>query len=339
MTAPLQTAPRSPDAQPGLAVSLGRLRLPNPIMVASGTFGYGREMTGFVDLSRLGGIVPKTITPLPRQGNVPWRTIETAAGLLNSIGLDNDGVDAFLDRQLPWLVRCGAPVIVSIAGASQAEFVALASRLDGVPGIAAIELNISCPNVSHGVDMGTDAAACRGVVAGVRGATSLPVLAKLTPNVTSIVAIARAAQEGGADAVTLINTCQGMAVDWRRRRPLLGNVVGGLSGPAIKPIALRCVHQVRQSVGIPIVGVGGIMTLDDCMEFFVAGASAVQIGTANFAEPIVSTRLLDGLPAALAELGAAGMADVIGTLSLPATAGCAAATTAAATPGSRPHAS
>ena len=313
-----------PAAPPAvdLAVTLGRLRLPNPILVASGTFGYGREMTGFLDLARLGGIVPKTITPLPRQGNVPWRTVETAAGLLNSIGLDNDGVESFLAHQLPFLVRCGAPVIVSIAGGSLADFVALASQLDGVPGIAAIELNISCPNVSHGIDMGTDPVACRGVVEGVRGATSLPVLAKLTPNVTSIVEIARAARDGGADAVTLINTCQGMAVDWRRRRPMLGNVIGGLSGPAIKPIALRCVHQVRQAVDIPIVGVGGIMTIDDCMEFFVAGAAAVQIGTANFAEPVVSAKLLDALPAALAELGATGMADVIGTLALPQRAPC-----------------
>ena len=319
-----------------LAVHVGRLRLPNPIMVASGTFGYGREMTGFVDLSRLGAVVPKTITPMPRQGNVPWRTVETAAGLLNSIGLDNDGVDSFLAHQLPFLVGCGAPVIVSIAGGSQAEFIGLASRLDGVPVIAALELNISCPNVSHGIDMGTDPVACRGVVEGVRGATSLPILAKLTPNVTSIVEIARAARDGGADGVTLINTCQGMAVDWRRRRPMLGNVIGGLSGPAIKPIALRCVHQVRQAVDIPIVGVGGIMTLDDCMEFLVTGASAVQIGTANFAEPVVSGRLLDGLPAALAELGATGMADVIGTLTLPQRAPCPAP--AAPSSESQPHA-
>jgi dihydroorotate dehydrogenase (NAD+) catalytic subunit len=298
-------------------VSLGRLRLTNPILVASGTFGYGREMAGFVDLRRLGGIVPKTITPLPRQGNVPWRTIETAAGLLNSIGLDNDGIDAFLRKQLPFLRDCGAPVIVSIAGANQPEFVQLADRLEGVPGIAALELNISCPNVSHGIDLGTDAELCRSVVAGVRGVTRLPVLAKLTPNVTDIVAIARGAEDGGADAVTLINTCQGMAIDWRRRRPLLGNVIGGLSGPAIKPIALRCVHQVRQRLAIPIVGVGGIMTIDDCMEFFVAGASAVQLGTANFADPVACTRILDELPSALGELNAASMAEVIGTLALP----------------------
>jgi dihydroorotate dehydrogenase (NAD+) catalytic subunit len=316
--------PQASQSGADLAVSLGRLTLPNPILVASGTFGYGREMTGFVNLARLGGIVPKTITPLPRQGNPPWRTVETAAGLLNSIGLDNDGVDAFLAKQLPWLVGCGAPVIVSIAGADAAEFVALARRLDAVPGIAALELNVSCPNVSHGVDLGSDPAACRGVVAGVRAATALPVIAKLTPNVTDIVAIARAARDGGADAVTLINTCQGMAVDWRRRRPMLGNVVGGLSGPAIKPIALRCVHQVRRAVEIPIIGVGGIMTIDDCMEFFVAGAAAVQIGTASFAEPVVSARLLAELPAALREAGASRFADLVGTLQLPKPAGCVA---------------
>jgi dihydroorotate dehydrogenase (NAD+) catalytic subunit len=314
--------PSSPQSPPDLSVMLGRLRLPNPVLVASGTFGYGREMAGLVDLARLGGIVPKTITPLPRKGNVPWRTVETSAGLLNSIGLDNDGVDAFLAAQLPWLLACGAPVIVSIAGATQDDFVALARRLDGVAGIAAVELNISCPNVSHGVDLGTDPEMCRRVVAGVRAATALPVLAKLTPNVTDIVAIARGARDGGADAVTVINTCQGMAVDWRRRRPLLGNVVGGLSGPAIKPIALRCVHQIRRAVDIPIVGVGGIMTVDDCMEFFVTGASAVQIGTASFADPVASARLVDELPAAVAALGAARLSDIVGTLELPAAAAC-----------------
>ncbi|MFM7521399.1 MAG: dihydroorotate dehydrogenase [Planctomycetota bacterium] len=301
-----------------LGVALGRLRLQNPILVASGTFGYGRELAALVDQARLGGVIPKTITPLPRRGNAPWRTVETAAGLLNSIGLDNDGVEAFVARQLPWLAACGAPVIVSVAGATAGEFVALARRLDGVAGIAALELNISCPNVSHGVDLGTDPAACRAVVAGVREATSLPVLAKLTPNVTDIVAVARAARDGGADAVSLVNTLQGIAVDWRRRRPLLGNVVGGLSGPAIKPVALRCVHQVHRAVGVPIVGIGGIMSIDDVMEFLVAGATAVQIGTANFADPAASIRILDALPAALAELGASRVEDVVGSLALPA---------------------
>jgi dihydroorotate dehydrogenase (NAD+) catalytic subunit len=318
---PHTAAPAPSSLLPTLAVTLGRLRLPNPILVASGTFGYGREMTGFVDLTRLGGIVPKTITPQPRKGNVPWRTIETASGLLNSIGLDNDGVDAFLEKQLPFLTGCGAPVIVSIAGANAGEFVDLARRLDGVAGIAALELNVSCPNVSHGVDLGTDPKTCRDVVAGVRAVTGLPVIAKLTPNVTDIVAVARGAAAGGADAVTLINTLQGMAVDWRRRKPLLGNVVGGLSGPAIKPVALRCVHQVHRAVGIPIIGVGGIMTIDDCMEFFVAGAAAVQIGTASFAEPVVSARLLDELPAAVAAAGAASLVELVGTLQVPPPAG------------------
>jgi len=303
-----------------LSVTLGRLRLPNPILVASGTFGYGKEMVDFVELRRLGGIVPKTITPLPRPGNVPWRTIETAAGLLNSIGLDNDGVDAFLRHQLPFLLGCGSPVIVSIAGADQREFVQVADRLEGVPGIAALELNISCPNVSHGVDLGTDPEACRSVVAGVRGVTRVPVIAKLTPNVTSIAAVARGARDGGADALTVINTCQGMAVDWRRRKPLLGNVVGGLSGPAIKPIALRCVHQVRQAVDTPIIGVGGIMTIDDVMEFLVTGATAVQVGTASFAEPRSSTRLLDALPGALAEAGVTRVSDLVGSIRLPGAA-------------------
>jgi dihydroorotate dehydrogenase (NAD+) catalytic subunit len=321
---PLPAGPASAATSPDLSVALGRLRLPNPILVASGTFGYGKEMTGFMDLARLGGIVPKTITPLPRKGNVPWRTVETASGLLNSIGLDNDGVEAFLEKQLPFLAGCGAPVIVSIAGANAAEFVGLARRLEGVAGIAALELNVSCPNVSHGVDLGSDPATCRDVVAGVRAATSLPVIAKLTPNVSDIAAVARGAADGGADAVTLINTLQGMAVDWRRRKPLLGNVVGGLSGPAIKPVALRCVHQVHRGVGIPIIGVGGIMTIDDCMEFFVAGAAAVQIGTASFAEPVVSARLLAELPAALREAGASRFADLVGTLLLPKPAGCVA---------------
>ncbi len=307
----------TPAAPVDLGVTLGRLRLPNPIMVASGTFGYASEMAGFVPLERIGGIVPKTITLAPRIGNRPWRTVETAAGLLNSIGLDNDGVDRFLTDKLPFLRDCGAPVVVSIAGGTVAEFVQLAARLAAEPGIAALELNISCPNVSHGVDLATDPEMCRSVVAGVRQATATPVLAKLTPNVSDIAGIAQAAADGGADAVTLINTCQGMAVDWRRRRPLLGNVIGGLSGPAIKPIALRCVHQVRQAVDLPIIGVGGIMTIDDCMEFFVTGATAVQIGTASFAEPVVVGRLLDALPVALAELGVGSLSEAVGSLELP----------------------
>ncbi|HEX3999776.1 MAG TPA: dihydroorotate dehydrogenase [Pirellulales bacterium] len=297
-----------------LSVTLGRLRLPNPILVASGTFGYAREMAGLIDLKRLGGIIPKTITQEPRRGNTPWRTIETPSGMLNSIGLDNDGLEHFRAHHMPYLTSLGVPIIVSIAGRTHDEFVAMAARLESVPGIAAIELNISCPNVSHGIDFGTDPAMCRRVVAGVREVSSRPILAKLTPNVADIATVARGAADGGADAISLINTCLGMAVDWRRRRPMLGNGMGGLSGPAIKPIALRAVYQVAKAVKTPIVGIGGIATIDDAMEFIVAGATAVQIGTANFYRPTASIEILEALPAALTSIGARRIPEAVGTL-------------------------
>lgn len=297
-----------------LAVQLGRLQLPNPILVASGTFGYAREMEHLVDLSRLGGILPKTVTQQPRPGNPPWRTVETTGGMLNSIGLDNDGIDAFIAHHLPYLRTVRAAIIVSIAGRTRDEFVQMAAQLDREPGIAALELNVSCPNVSGGVDFGTDADSCRRLVAGVRSACDLPILAKLTPNVTRIADIAAGAADGGADAVSLINTVLGMAIDWRRRKPILGNILGGLSGPAIKPIALRCVYQVARAVRIPLVGIGGIATIDDVLEFLVAGASAVQIGTANYYDPTVTMKLLDGLPQALTEAGVASVAELVGTL-------------------------
>ena len=304
---------RDPDTA-DMQVCLGRLTLPNPIMVASGTFGYAREMEQIVDLSRLGGIVPKTITSQMRKGNIPWRTIETSSGLLNSIGLDNDGLDAFIDNHLPYLVELDAPVIVSIAGENQADYVGIAKRLDACVGVAALELNISCPNVAHGVDFGSNPELCEQVVRDVRENCALPVLTKLTPNVTNIVELAAAAAAGGTDAVCLTNTLLGMAVDWKKQRPLLGNNVGGLSGPAIKPVSLRCVYQVAQAVDVPIVGIGGIATIDDCMEFFVAGASAIQIGTANYYDPTVTMKILDELPAAVAELGTIKFADIPGTI-------------------------
>lgn len=300
-----------------LEVQLGRLRLANPVMVASGTFGYAREMASLVDLSRLGAIIPKTITPLPRPGNPPPRTVETNAGMLNSIGLDNDGIELFIQKHLPYLAGCGTSIVVSVAGKSQEELVGMAARLDGLPGVAGLELNISCPNVSGGVDFGTDPKMCQSLVAGTRKACGLPILAKLTPNVTDLAVIARAAEAGGADAISLINTCLGLAVDWRRRRPRLGNGMGGLSGPAIKPIALRAVYQVAQAVQTPVVGIGGIATIDDVMEFLVAGASAVQIGTASFYRPRAAIEILDALPAALAEGGAARVAELVGTLQMP----------------------
>lgn len=301
-----------------LSVQLGRLRLPNPILVASGTFGYAREMAALVDLKQLGGIIPKTITRQPRPGNKPWRTVETSAGLLNSIGLDNDGIESFLEGHLPYLSSLGAPLIVSVAGKTMEEFVELAQMLDGRAGIAAVELNVSCPNVSGGVDFGADPAACERVVSSVRTHCRLPILAKLTPNVTRIADVARGAEAGGADAISLINTVLGMAVDWRRRRPLLGNIVGGLSGPAIKPIALRCVHQVAQAVRTPLVGIGGISNLDDVMEFLVTGASAVQIGTANYFDPTLSQRLVQDLPQAVADAGVTAVRDLVKTLKLEA---------------------
>ncbi|MHB8973690.1 MAG: dihydroorotate dehydrogenase [Pirellulaceae bacterium] len=306
------------DNEIDLRVRLGRLELLNPILVASGTFGYAREMEHLVDLRCLGAVIPKTITLLPRVGNSPWRTVETTAGLLNSIGLDNDGIDAFIACHLPYLRGIGTRVIVSIAGRTPEEYVELAMRLEAAGGVDALELNVSCPNVTGGVDFGTNPDQCEKLVAAVRTACGLPILAKLTPNVTSIVAIARAAEQGGADAVSLINTLLGMAIDWRRRLPMLGNVLGGLSGPAIKPVALRCVYQVAQAVAIPVVGIGGIATLDDVLEFLVAGASAVQIGTANYYDPTVSQRLVEQLPAALAEASVRRVIDLVKTLPPPA---------------------
>lgn len=297
-----------------LSTTLGRLRLPNPVTVASGTFGYAREMQQLVDLSRLGGIVPKTVTPNPRAGNHPWRTVETASGMLNSIGLDNDGINLFCQHHLPYLASVGCPTIVSVAAATIDEFGEMAEKLAGHDGVSAIELNVSCPNVSGGVNFGTDAELCERVVNRVRSACDIPILAKLTPNVTNIVEIAQAAKSGGADGVTAINTLLGMAVDWRKQRPILGNVMGGLSGPAIKPVALRCVYQVAQAVDIPIMGVGGIATLDDVMEFLIAGASAVQIGTANFYDPTASMKILDQLPAAMAQLNTDTVQGLIGSM-------------------------
>ena len=297
-----------------LGVSLNRLRLQNPILVASGTFGYAKEMTAFVDFTQLGGIVPKTVTPQPRPGNPPPRTVETAGGMLNSIGLDNDGFDQFVAEKLPYLTRLGTAIIVNIAAKTSDDFRRMAGVLNECSGVAAIELNISCPNVSGGVDFGTNPELAAEVVAAVRGACDIPVIAKLTPNVTSVVPIAQAVADAGADAVSLINTFQGMAVDWKKRRPVLGNVLGGLSGPAIKPLALRIVWQVSRAVKIPIIGIGGIQSIDDVMEFFLVGATAIQVGTANFYNPGLANQLIRELPAALQTLGADSVAEIVGTL-------------------------
>lgn len=299
---------------PDLSVTLGRLRLANPILVASGTFGYAREMEGVVDFARLGGIVPKTVTRQPRAGNAPPRTVETPSGMLNAIGLDNDGIEHFINHHLPYLGTLPTAVIANIAGKNKDEFPEMAAMLADEGGIAALELNLSCPNVSGGIDFATDPAVTAEVVRRVRDACPFPILAKLTPNVTDIVPIAQAAADAGADAVSLINTFVGMAIDWRRRRAVLGNRTGGLSGPAIKPLALRLVWRVAQSVKVPIIGIGGIATTDDVMEFLVAGASAVQMGTVNFYDPTASVRVVEQLPQALATLGASSVTEVVGTL-------------------------
>jgi dihydroorotate dehydrogenase (NAD+) catalytic subunit len=297
-----------------LSVTLGRLRLKNPVLVASGTFGYAREMQGVVDFAQLGGIIPKTVTRRPRAGNPPPRTVETPCGMLNAIGLDNDGIEHFLSHHLPYLETLPTAIIANIAGKNEGEFPEMAAMLAGRDALAALELNLSCPNVAAGVDFATDPAVTRRVVESVRRVCPLPLLAKLTPNVTDVVPIAQAAADGGADAVCLANTFIGMAVDWRRRRAVLGNRTGGLSGPAIKPLVMRLVWQVARHVRVPIIAVGGIATCDDVMEFLVAGAAAVQLGTVNFYDPKAAARVVGELPDALTVLGARNVADVVGTL-------------------------
>jgi dihydroorotate dehydrogenase (NAD+) catalytic subunit len=299
---------------PDLSVTLGRLSLANPVLVASGTFGYAREMAGAVDFSRLGGIIPKTVTRAARAGNPPPRTVETPSGMLNAIGLDNDGIDHFIRHHLPYLRTLPTAIIANIAGHNEEEFVSMAAQIGREAGLAALELNLSCPNVTGGVDFATDAHVTYKVIRLVRDVCPLPLIAKLTPNVTDILPIAKAALDGGADAVSLVNTFVGMAIDWRRRKPILGNITGGLSGPAIKPMALRLVWRVAQHVPVPIIGVGGIANVDDALEFLVAGASAVQVGTANFYAPTTSVKIVDQLPAALRQLGAGSVREVVRTL-------------------------
>lgn len=299
-----------------LSISLGKVHLPNPILVASGTFGYAKEASRLLDLSRLGGIIPKTITVLPRSGNKPPRTVETTAGLLNAIGLDNDGLQEFVENKLPYLRTLGAPIIVSIAAKSLDDCKIFAERLNEETGITAIELNVSCPNVSGGVDYGVNPVLCEKMTAELRRWLNVPFSVKISPNVTCIADVAKAAEAGGADMISAVNTCYGLAVDWRRRKPRLGNGCGGFSGPAIKPIALRCVWQVAKAVKIPVIGIGGISSVDDVLEFLVAGASAVEIGTANFFNPCITTEILNALPIELERAGVKSLSDIIGTLEL-----------------------
>lgn len=281
-----------------LRVSIGSLQLQNPVMTASGTFGYAREFADFVNLQRLGAVVVKGISLSPRAGNPPPRVVETACGMLNAIGLENVGVERFISDKMPYLASLKVPVIVNILGDSVEEYRQIAERLAQVAGIAALEVNISCPNVKKGgVAFGTDPQMAAAVTSAVRKSSQAPVIVKLSPNVTDIGLMARAVAEAGADAVSLINTLIGMAIDLPSRRPRLANIIGGLSGPAIKPVALRMVYQAAQSVTIPIIGIGGITNAEDALEFMLAGASAVQVGTANLINPRASEEVVEGITA------------------------------------------
>jgi dihydroorotate dehydrogenase (NAD+) catalytic subunit len=296
-------------------VEIAGLKLKNPVMTASGTFGYGEEYSDYVDLNRLGGIVVKGLSLKPRPGNPPPRIMETSGGMLNAVGLQNVGVDVFIDEKLPFLRRYDVAVIANIYGESYQEYAQVARKLSRTEGVHALEINVSCPNVKKGgLSFGSDPKAAALVTRRVKAETHLPVIVKLTPNVTDITTIALSVENAGADAVSLINTITGMSIDLRTRTPHLKNITGGLSGPAIKPVALRMVWQVAQKVSIPVIGIGGIMTADDALEFMIAGAKAVQIGTASFINPCASVEIIDGIRHYIRENKIKNIADIVGTL-------------------------
>lgn len=303
--------------EPILTTDLAGLRLRSPVLTASGTFASGREFAGFVDLARLGAIVTKGVSPVAWPGNESPRIAETASGMLNSIGLQNPGVEAFCSGDLRWLETHAAatPVIVNVCGHSAADYVDVIERLEDERGVAGYELNISCPNVDEGgMAFGTTCSAAAEVVGACRAATRRPLIVKLSPNVTDIVAIARSVESAGADAVSLINTLLGMSVDAATRRPRLARVVGGLSGPAIKPVALRMVWQVARAVSVPVVGMGGIATGEDAVEFLLAGATAVAVGTANFVDPCATERVIDGVAGYCRTHGVGTVSELVGAL-------------------------
>jgi dihydroorotate dehydrogenase (NAD+) catalytic subunit len=282
--------------RPDLSVSIGKLTLKNPVMVASGTFGYGEEYEGVVELNKLGAIVVKAVTLNPTPGNPQPRIMEVTAGMINSIGLQNEGVDYFIEKKIPIIKEYGVPIIVNIAGTTVKEYKEIAQKLDKVTSVAAFEINISCPNVKEGgMQFGTDPKWTNTVVKNVRGVTEKPIITKLSPNVTDIVKIAESAQDGGSDAVSLVNTFKAMAIDIETKKPVLATIAGGLSGPCIKPIALRMVWETAKKIDIPVIGMGGIMNTNDALEFIIAGASAVQIGTANFTDPMTAVNVIDGI--------------------------------------------
>ena len=308
--------PSAEDLAPAVDLStrVGAVRLPNPVLTASGAFGYGTESPELTRATDLGGIVTKTVTLEPRAGNAPLRLWETPSGLLNSIGLQNVGCDRFLREKLPALRALGPPIIVSVGGRRAEDYVEVARRLDGAPGVAALEINISCPNVKEGgLEFCQNAAAAAQVVSSVRRATATPLWVKLSPNVTSIGQLARACAEAGADALTAVNTFVGLAVDPRTRQSRLSTGRGGVSGPAIRPLALAKVHEVVQAVSLPVVGVGGIATAEDALEFLVVGASAVQIGTASFRHPAAASEAVEGIARFLRAQGLRSVVELIGT--------------------------
>ena len=280
-----------------LSVDLNGLKLRNPVLLASGCVGYGHEYQHLVDYSRIGGIVTKSVSPLPRAGNPPPRIWETPGGMLNAIGLENPGVDRFVSEKMTLLRTLPTAIIASVVGGTMDEFADVAAKMDREDTLQALELNISCPNVSHGTDFGRDPEAAETIVRHVRKRTGKPILVKLTPEAPDVVAIARAAEKGGAHAITLCNTWRGLAIDVETGRPRIANVTGGLSGPAIRPLALRLTWEVARAVKIPVIGIGGIATANDALEFLMAGASAVQVGTALFADPAAPEAIVDGLSA------------------------------------------
>ncbi len=298
-----------------LSVEVGGLMLRNPVLTASGTFGYGVEFARFFDLSRLGGFCTKGLSLEPMAGNPPGRIAETPAGMLNAIGLENVGVEAFIQEKLPLLEDCGCHVVANVLGKTTREFIRIAERLTPYSRVSAFELNISCPNIKEGgIQFGHDPVMTREVVSAVRAATDKPVWVKLSPNVTDITVFARVCEDEGADAVTLVNTFVGMAVDVVRRRPMLSNLTGGLSGPAIRPLAVRMVYQTCQAVRIPVIGIGGIACARDALEFLIAGATAVQVGTANFVDPLAAVKVIDGLEDFCRRQGISRIRDLIGSL-------------------------
>lgn len=301
--------------EPDLRVDLGGIRMKNPVMVASGTFGYGPEYADLVDLDRLGAVVVKGISPSPVPGNPPPRTVEVASGLINAIGLQNPGVEGFLEEYLPFLRRYDVPVIVNIWGRAVEDYERVAERLDAVEGIAGLEVNVSCPNIKEGSGLfGTNMEMFRRVTTAVRRRTKRPIIVKLAPDIANIRSFARAAEECGADAISVTNSIPAMAIDVESRRPRLGNVTGGLSGPAIRPIAVKLVWEAAKAVRIPVIGMGGIAGAEDALEFLIAGASAVAVGTANFTNPATALDVIEGLEAYLVRHGLDGVRRIVGSL-------------------------